>query len=94
MHDWTLLSVNVNWAEGSVSVAFDAPTGSAFLKANDLHDLRIPRVRNWGPSVSVYEAFGPSALDEGLTRFSIEMQTGDRIEIVARSFELPAGYLC
>jgi hypothetical protein len=90
MHDWTLRVVNVDWGVGVVRVEFDAPTGRTVLQAHGLQDLHMPRTESWGPSVSVNEARGPVGLEGGLVRLSIEMQTGDVIEIVARSFDLPS----
>jgi hypothetical protein len=92
MHDWTLLSVHVNWGRGVVFLEFDTPTGPSSLQADGLHDLHVPRAESWGASVSVLAAYGPSVRDDGLATLSIEMQTGDRIEIVAHSFDLPKGY--
>ncbi len=89
MHDWTLRALNVDWGEGVASVEFGAPTGRSVLRAHGLHNLHIPRTESWGPSVSVNEAWGPVGIEGGLVRFSIEMQTGDVIELVARSFDLP-----
>ena len=90
MHDWTLRALNIDWGDGVARVEFDSPTGQAVLKAHGLQNLRLPKAEPWGPSVSVNKAEGPLELDGGLVRFAIEMQTGDLIEIVARSFELPA----
>ena len=89
MHDWTLRALNVDWGEGVACVEFDAPTGRSVLRAHGLQNLHIPRTESWAPSVSVNEARGPVGIEGGLVRFSIEMQTGDIIEIVARSFDLP-----
>jgi hypothetical protein len=93
MHDWTLRAVNVDCGAGVVRVEFDAPKGRALLQAHGLHNLHIPRAESWGPSVSVNEAQGPLEVEGGLFRFSIEMQSGDLIEIVAHSFDLPATLL-
>ena len=90
VHDWTLRAVNVDWGEGVARVVFDSPTGRNHLRAHGLRNLHIPRAESWGPSVSVNEAQGPLEFEGGLVRFLIEMQSGDLIEIVARSFDLSA----
>ena len=89
MHDWTLRAVTVDCGAGVARLDFDAPGGRALLQAHGLHDLHIPRAESWGPSVSVSEARGPLEIDGGLLRFSIEMQSGDIVVIVARSFDIP-----
>lgn len=91
MHDWTLLSEKVDWKEGVVSLEFENGAGRQRLHASGLRELHVPRTQSWGPSVSVLESQGPSVLEDGSARLSIQMQTGDRIEIVAHAFDLPAG---
>lgn len=57
--------------------------------AFDLFELRVPRTQTWGSSVSINGVDGPSPQEEGRVRVAIEMQSGDLIEIVARSIEMP-----
>ena len=93
MHDWTFLSVSVDWKAGTARLAF-IPFGDGdepkHIVATGLSDLRLPRKLPWGRSVSVNSSKGPILIDGGGYRLSIEMQTGDQIEIVAAQFEMPA----
>jgi len=86
------LSVSVDWKAGMARLEF-MPFGGGnvpkHIVAKGLSDLRLPRKQPWGPSVSVNSCEGPVEID-GAYRLSIEMQTGDQIEIVAARFEMPA----
>ena len=53
-----------------------------------MHELSVPRTFPWGPSVSVNTVEGPVKQENGLAVLSMEMQSGDLIRIVARSFDL------
>ena len=89
MHDWSLLSVAVGWKTGEIEIGLSAPGGPTSIRAEGLQDLRIPRAYPWGPSISINEVRGPTAQPDGLARVEIEMQSGDLIEIIARSFRMP-----
>ena len=92
MHDWTLLSVEVEWATGRVQVRLTSPAGPVAIDASGLLDLHLPRVQNWGRSVTIYSVDGPTLREDELSHLAIEMQSGDVIEIVARSFKMPDGH--
>lgn len=89
MHDWSLLSVAIDWKSGDVRIDVRSPSGETSIRASDLREIHMPRYRAWGPSVSIYTVTGPAPRDDGLVSLAIEMQSGDRIEIVARSIEMP-----
>jgi hypothetical protein len=89
MHDWTLRSLEVDWGAGEVRLCVDSPSGQTGVRAIDLYELRVPRAQAWGPSVSINSVDGPSPQEDGRVRVAIEMQSGDLIEIVARSIEMP-----
>jgi hypothetical protein len=89
MHDWSFLSLLVSWRSGELEIGLQSPSGPASVCAQGLRDLRLPRERSWGPSVSVNAVRGPSVRPDGLSQLSIEMQTGDVIEIVAEAFSMP-----
>lgn len=86
MHDWTLLSISFAWEAGTVRLVFRVlGSQTVTLVGEDVRSLRIPRMQEWGPSVSVNKVTGP--IDVGnLRHLSIEMQTGDVIEVTAGSF--------
>ena len=45
----------------------------------------IPKKDDWGESVSVNEVFGPISIENGLLKISIQIQSGDMIEIAAKT---------
>ena len=90
MHDWTLLEICVDWLKGSITATFrNTKSQEVKLIAEGLVDIRIPKMEEWGRSVSVNEVRGPHKLDNGHQKLTIEMQSGDNIEIIARSIFLP-----
>ena len=91
MHDSTLLSIFLDWKSGSATLEFrtDA-SSSAKITAHGVCELHIPRLNEWGASVSVNKMSGPSDIGAGRRELEIEMQSGDRIRIVAASFDFPA----
>jgi hypothetical protein len=90
MHDWTLVSILFEWKSGCVTLEFRTDrSNSAKLTANGVSELHVPRLNDWGPSVSVNGVFGPSADPSGRRQLEVEMQSGDRIRIVAASFDFP-----
>ena len=66
------------------------PDAATSLLAHGFRGLRAPRKFEWGPSVSINRVTGPVKCDDGLLMLSIEMQSGDTIEIEAAAFDLPA----
>lgn len=90
MHDWTLLALMIDWAKGVVTISFmNNQSQKVFLIAEGFSDLRVPKREKWGGSVSINEVGGPKLLQNGNIYFSIEMQSGDKIEMEARSISLP-----
>ncbi|PKM44045.1 MAG: hypothetical protein CVV05_13150 [Gammaproteobacteria bacterium HGW-Gammaproteobacteria-1] len=90
MHDWTLLALVVDWVKGMVTITFrNSQSQEVFLMAEGLSDLRVPKREEWGGSVSVNEVEGPKQLQNGNTYVSIEMQSGDKVELEAKSISLP-----
>ena len=90
MHDWTLVSVLFDWGSGNAVLEFRT-SGSltAKLVARGVADLHVPRLNEWGPSVSVNQVVGPSDSGTGRRALEIEMQSGDRKRISAAYFEFP-----
>lgn len=90
MHDWTLLNLIVDWTKGIATITFrNSQSQKVFLVAEGLSDFRVPRREEWGESASVNEVEGPKKLHNGNMHFSIEMQSGDKIELEAQSIFLP-----
>lgn len=89
MHDWTLISIKIEWAHGRAQIELRNPASEvAVIRAEGLIDLQVPRVQGWGPSVSVNQVSGPSSV-EGGKQLLVEMQSGDVIKLVASAIFLP-----
>ena len=90
MHDWTFETLMVDWLDGSATFTFrDNKTKKRFLTAEGLVELRIPKREAWGESISVNEIEGPSLLESGNFYLSVEIQSGDKVEVEAKSISLP-----
>lgn len=93
MHDWTLVSILVDWKAARVTLRFRRPdAGSAEIVGGGLLRLDVPRRTEWGPSVSVNRVLGPASAEaegQGVQRLAIEMQSGDTITVLATSFAMP-----
>jgi hypothetical protein len=90
MHDWTLVSILFEWKCGCVTLEFRTDgSNSTKLTAHGVCELHVPRLNDWGPSVSVNRVFGPSDGASGRRELEIEMQSGDRIRIAAASIDVP-----
>jgi hypothetical protein len=91
MHDWTLLSISFDWGTGNAVLTFRR-SGSELVsvQAEGVSNLQVPRMNEWGKSVSVNEVRGPSKDVGGLQTLEIEMQSGDVIKITALSFIFPS----
>jgi hypothetical protein len=92
MHDWTFVALMVDWLNGVVTFTFkNSSSTEVFLVAEGLADLKVPKREDWGESVSVNEVKGPMVLENGNSYLAIEIQSGDKIELEARSISLPDG---
>ena len=90
MHDWIFVTLLVEWLKGVVTITLKNSTSSdVFIVAEGLVDLKVPKRDEWGESVSINEVDGPRALDNGNSYIAIEIQSGDKIEIAAKSIYLP-----
>ena len=74
---------------GSATTNASGVATSGTFTANGVSELHAPRLNDWGPSVSVNGVFGPSDGPSGRRELEVEMQSGDRIRIVAASFDFP-----
>lgn len=89
MHDWKLERITIDWGSGEARAFVRSPKGSEEIRVSGLREIRVPRREDWGPSVSINTVDGPNRSDDGLLHLNIEMQSGDMIEIVAESIEMP-----
>lgn len=89
MHDWSLLSVSIDWEQAEIHILFRTENGEVKLIATDFTYFSIPRQDEWGRSISVLESSAPITLANGLLRLGIQMQSGDVIELVAKDIQIP-----
>ncbi len=92
MHDWTLVSILVEWEKALIEIKFLNAAGEVLLTANGFTNIHIPKSNDWGPSVSVNKVIGPVILTNGIMRLEIHIQTGDVIEIEAKSIQMLTGW--
>lgn len=90
MHDWTFVTLVVEWPKGVVTITLkNSSSAEVFIIAEGLTDLKVPKRESWGESVSINVVNGPKILDNGNSYLSIEIQSGDVIEIEAKSISIP-----
>jgi hypothetical protein len=90
MHDWTLVTLSFDWKGACVTLTLRNPKSeSVLLKAEGVIRLLVPKRDEGGRSISVNDVTGPTRQPDGTEVLLIEMQSGDVIEIVATSFDLP-----
>jgi len=89
MHDCTLTSATFDWESGNGQLALISPDGPCAIILTCVHAIYIPLKLPWGASVSINTVQGPTLQADGLMRLSIEMQSGDTIDLVAASFSSP-----
>jgi hypothetical protein len=82
-HDAFLRDVQLDWEHGLLTIRFGFEEWDLALTATGVRKLQIRRDEPWGPSSYVNETHGPVQISGGLMTFSIEMQSGDAIELTA-----------
>ena len=91
MHDWTLISVTLDWKTGSATLQFcNQQSKPLALIIDEAVDIHIPKLNSWGPSVSVNEVIGPVACENGNQKIQFELQSGDVITVIAKAIHLPS----
>lgn len=88
MHDWTLLSLEFYWLTGTLVFRLQSPDGPRNLTASGVSELTIPRKLPWGQSASINTVTGPIMSTDGTSKLAVEMQSGDTLQIIAKSFGL------
>jgi len=91
MHDWTLVDILVRWKEATAVVSLvDGSSAVREIRCAGVNKVSVSRDLPWGPSNSVLEFKGPRSSGGQGMQIVIEMQSGDLVEIVAQSFDLPS----
>ena len=89
MHDWTLVSLNIDWEKSTLVIKFlnnnSLPVDIIF---NKVKFVNIPKWDEWGESVSVNKF---NLKDDATYKYiEIEMQSGDIINIIANDVVMPS----
>lgn len=89
LHDATLTRIEVDWASGELRCTCNVQVEgrkTVLILAEGLKMLKCPRLYPWGTSVSVNEI--RTEKGENGTLLSIEMQSGDTIEVTAERISI------
>jgi hypothetical protein len=88
LHDAVIEELRVDYAAGTALVSFRTATGRVTLTADGVLMVKAPRREPWGlgGAGSVNEVRGPSPIAPGgaAVQISIELQSGDVLEVEAR----------
>jgi len=87
MHDWTLTAFEYSWKNKRLVVSVRYRQQVHDLLFEQVSDVHIVQRAPWGPSASINDV-SVLVLDQATQRTSIEVQSGDTIEIVSATFEL------
>ncbi len=80
-HDAVLLSIDMLWAEGTVTLGFRTASGPKQIVVEEVTRLECPREYPWGRSVCINEVRLGSSPPGGGFRVEMEMQSGDVLVI-------------
>lgn len=88
MHDWTLVSISMEWSSSVLTIELlDTTSTSRQILAHGVRGAHLRHDEPWGPSVSVL-GHKFSEVDGGV-RLQIETQSGDLIDIEAEKIHIP-----
>lgn len=90
MHDWTLVSISIEWAPGRGEIVLkDSSSKFQSIQFEGLVKIFIPKLEEWGPSVSINSVESFVLANDRMQGLKIEMQSGDIIEIETAEIRLP-----
>lgn len=87
LHDATLETVVVSWEAKTATLRLTTHEGPMSLVAHGLRSFRLALDEPWGPSVHVNEVRGPMDAGRGVSRWVIELQSGDLLELAAERLD-------
>lgn len=86
MHDWTLVSIHLDWDVGALEISLlDETSAKRCLRFERLRDVSIGRAQPWGPSESINAFSVLKGNEDSALKVKIEMQSGDELNVVAGS---------
>ncbi len=88
MHDWTLVSLFVNWKESCLVIKLlNNNSVPIDVVLEGIKSVSIPKWEEWGESLSI-NTF--NVIDDSTFKtLEIEMQSGDIIKAIAKNISLP-----
>lgn len=88
MHDWTLVSLFVNWKESSLIIKLlNNNSLPVDVVLEGIKSVSIPKWDEWGESISI-NTF--NVIDDSTYKtMEIEMQSGDIIKAIAENISIP-----
>jgi hypothetical protein len=90
MHDWSLVSISINWQRGEVAILVsDMTSTERQIIVEGFTEIRVPRDRPWGASISINKL--SEADQDGQRRLTIQMQSGDEISVSGAKVVMPSG---
>ena len=90
MQNWVFKAASVEWKEGTARLELSSDGTLKIIRAVGVSDIRLHRKVPLGPSVLVKQCEGPTKIESGEYSLVIEIQGGDKIELVARQFVMPS----
>lgn len=86
MHDWTLLSIHIDWAAAEATlIVLDRTSTERRVVARGLRFFQLERDEPWGSSSSINEMSQRAGEAEQPLALSLQMQSGDWIRLGAAS---------
>lgn len=88
MHDWTLVSLFVNWKDSSLIIKLlNNNSLPVDIVLEGIKSVSIPKWDEWGESISI-NTF--NVIDDSTYKtMEIEMQSGDIIKAIAENISIP-----
>ena len=97
LHDSIFVGVKIDWDQAIAWLTFELPQAEGtpelpqlVIEASGLIDFKCPRKLPWGPSVYVNSAELESF--EGSERLTVEIQSGDVVEVHCREASFKGGH--
>ncbi len=91
LHDAVLQRLSVDWSAGTLEVELLLRGGGpASIVAEGVIMFRCPKREPWGRSIHINDARGPGPIyaEAHILSLELEMQSGDLIEVEAKSITL------
>jgi len=89
MHDWTLLTVQLDWESAKAELRVrDATSQERAVWIEGVRALWTEKSQPWGPSNSINEVLLQREAADGLLAVTIQLHSGDAIHLRAHAFEI------